>query len=421
MNHNIHKSLLIALATFMAAFVMVPAPGVSAQNTSSPYSRFGYGILSDGATSAQNQMGGVGYAMNSGRQINFKNPASYANTDSLTFLFDMSLDLTFVNRREDGSERRSDIGGGLDYITMQFPLCKFLGMSVGLLPYSSVGYSFGSKIENGSSSHEGTGGLNQLYAGISGRIVKGLTVGANISYLFGTTYNDVYANTVSSSQSLFEQILEVRDYHLNFGLQYSLNIGRRHRITAGVTYSPSKTLLGHTWIQKYDVGSDEAPDTLNYTSLKNKFSLPETWGAGLAYEFDNRLFAEVDFTYQNWAKAKLLHTEDFTATRFSNRYVAAIGASFTPAIRGSYVRRITYRLGAHAAQDYVMVQGNHVREYGISCGFGLPAPGSKTVINLGFEWLHRACHPTALLTENYFNIRLGINFHQTWFMKNKLR
>lgn len=53
---------------------------------SSPYSKFGYGLLNDNATSAQSQMGGVGYAMNSGRQINVMNPASYAAIDSLTFL-----------------------------------------------------------------------------------------------------------------------------------------------------------------------------------------------------------------------------------------------------------------------------------------------------------------------------------------------
>ena len=37
-------------------------------------------------------MGGIGYAMSSGRQINVMwNPASYACIDSLTFLFDMGV------------------------------------------------------------------------------------------------------------------------------------------------------------------------------------------------------------------------------------------------------------------------------------------------------------------------------------------
>lgn len=413
-----NKKLFIALLS-LGMFIF-GADTLFSQNTTSPYSRFGYGLLNDNATSAQAQMGGVGYAMNSGRQINVMNPASYAMTDSLTFLFDLGLDLSNVWSKENGASKH-DIGGGLDYITMQFPVGSRLGMSIGLLPYSTVGYSFGSKISNGSSSHEGTGGLNQLYAGISGRIIDGLSVGANISYLFGTTYNDVYATTNTASQSLFEQILQVRDFHLQFGAQYGRNIDRKNRVTVGVTYSPGKTLLGHTWIQKYDVNSDAKPDTLNYSSLKNKFSLPDTWGAGISYEWNRRLFVEADFTYQAWSKAKLLRTEDFTNTSFDNRYKIALGASYTPNPRGSYMQRVSYRFGGHYTRDYMMIADNHVKEFGLACGFGFPAPGSKTVFNLGFEWLRRACSPQSLLTENYFNIRVGINFNQMWFMQSKLR
>ena len=48
----------------------VLAAAATAQNVTTPYSMYGYGILGDRATSMQRQMGGVGYAMNSGRQIN---------------------------------------------------------------------------------------------------------------------------------------------------------------------------------------------------------------------------------------------------------------------------------------------------------------------------------------------------------------
>ena len=113
--------------------------GASAQNgTMSPYSRYGYGLLNDNATAAQRFMGGVGYGMNSGRQINVMNPASYAAIDSLTFLFDMGFDLDFLSSEENGV-KESNNSGSLNYITMAFPLAKRLGASVGLLPYSSTG------------------------------------------------------------------------------------------------------------------------------------------------------------------------------------------------------------------------------------------------------------------------------------------
>ena len=60
---RINKLLIITILTFSSIF------SASAQLTTSPYSKFGYGFLNDNATSAQRAMGGVGYAMNSGRQI----------------------------------------------------------------------------------------------------------------------------------------------------------------------------------------------------------------------------------------------------------------------------------------------------------------------------------------------------------------
>ena len=145
MKHKTFRLTIAALALIVSALT-----GLAQQSIGSPYSRFGYGLLNDNASSAQRQMGGVGYAMQSGRQINAMNPASYAAIDSLTFLFDMGFDFTSVNRRE-GSDKENSIGGGRDYINMQFPIARRFGMSIGLLPYSSVGYSFGSKIDNGSS------------------------------------------------------------------------------------------------------------------------------------------------------------------------------------------------------------------------------------------------------------------------------
>ena len=78
----------IISATLLALAIAAPAALRAESNTISPYSRFGYGILAPRSNSMQKGMGGVGYAMRSGREINFMNPASYAAMDSLTFLFD---------------------------------------------------------------------------------------------------------------------------------------------------------------------------------------------------------------------------------------------------------------------------------------------------------------------------------------------
>lgn len=419
---KINRLLFIAILAIGSIF------NVAAQSTKSPYSKFGYGFLNDNASSAQRAMGGVGYAMNSGRQINAMNPASYAAIDSLTFLFDMGLNYNTIWSSENGVKSK-DYSGGIDYITLQVPITKYLGASAGLIPFSSVGYSFGDEIVHGSNSREGTGGINQLYVGFGANVYKKLYVGANVSYLFGTIINDAYAYTDNGSTSLFERVMQIRDWKVQFGLQYSIDFSSKNRGTIGVVYSPGKALLGKTWGTYYDISAEDSkPDTVGESKLKNKYSLPDTWGIGLNWEWNKKLMIEADFTYQPWKDAKSApiineNTNEivFENTKFDNRWKIATGLQYIPKMRGNYLQRITYRLGGFYNHDYVLVNGNNLRDYGITAGFGLPAPKSKTVINIGFEWRRREAHPNTLIKEDYFNITLGINFNEMWFWRNKIR
>ena len=114
--------------------------------------------------------------MASGRQVNVMNPASYAAIDSITFLFDMGITMSKLWSSETDTQgarhNEQEFGGGLNYVTMQFPVAKNMGMALGLVPFSSVGYSFSNSISNGSEARSGEGGLNWLFAGYSIRPVR---------------------------------------------------------------------------------------------------------------------------------------------------------------------------------------------------------------------------------------------------------
>ena len=405
--------LFVALMTLTAAY--------SQNGVMSPYSRFGYGFLNDNATASQRTMGGVGYAMNSGRQINVMNPASYAAIDSLTFLFDMGVDMTAL-WSEQGDKRESNFGGGLDYITMQFPIGRYMGASIGLVPFSSVGYTFGSEINNGTITRTGSGSLNQLYLGLAGRPFRGFTVGANVAYLFGSVVNDVYAVSNYSSSTLFERTMTVRDYRLDFGVQYSFNVNRDNRVTMGLVYSPAKDLHGKVYGIYYDTSVEKVvPDTVpGDHSMAGQYSTPEKWGAGLNWKYKDNLMIEADFTYEPWAKAKFGVVQDFETTRFADRFRIGAGAQYVYNSRGNYLQRMQYRIGGFYNRDYVMVGENNVRDIGVSLGVGLPVPGFKSVINVGLEYRNRQAYPQALVKENYLNITIGINFNEMWFRKNRL-
>lgn len=401
---------------------------VSAQ-VNTPYSMYGYGLIGDRATSMQRQMGSVGYAMSSGRQINVMNPASYASIDSLTFLFDMGADLSFIWSKE-GDTKNKNIGGGLDYVTMQFPLCKFMGASIGLLPYSSVGYAFGNEISHGAMENQGTGGINEAYFGLSGKYA-GFSLGANIAYAFGNIQNDVYSRPATSGETLFEHVMEIRDWSLLIGAQYTKKLSRYDRMTLGLTYSPKKSLHGNTWVTQQETQSTTVPDTVGQMKLGGNFYTPNCFGAGVSFVHEriSRLMVEFDFTFQEWSKAKYAPIVDladpskivFAGMNFNNRTRFALGAEYVPDMRGSYGKRIAYRLGGYYSSDYLSIRSNSVREYGVTAGVGLHTPGDKTLINIGLEWKHRDSHPVSLVSENCLNITVGINFNEVWFWQRKIR
>lgn len=395
-------------------------------DVNTPYSMYGYGIMGDRATSMQRQMGGVGYAMQSGRQINVMNPASYASIDSLTFLWDMGANMN-MRWSKDSSGSDHGFGGGLDYVTMEFPLSKFMGMSVGMVPYSQVGYSFGNDINYGVRQNQGNGGITEAYAGISGK-VGGFSVGVNVSYDFGTIQNDVYATPTAATQSLFEQIMQIRDWNIVAGIQYKLPLNKYNALTLGATYSPKKSFHGNTWVTLQDLTSDSSPDTIATSTLKGKYYSPQTIGVGLSYTHEkvHRILVEADFTWQQWSKAPFSSLEDgagqvvFDGMRFTDRKKIAVGGEYTHNIRGNYLERMPFRLGGFYTSDYLTISGNTMKEYGISLGTGFIAPHGKTMINFGLEWRHRQTSPVSLLTENYFNIMIGVNFNEVWFFKRKI-
>ncbi len=300
-------------------------------------------------------------------------------------------------------------------------------MSIGIVPWTQVGYSFGDDIKYGARQNQGTGGITEAYAGVSGK-VGGFSVGVNVSYNFGTIQNDVYATPATSTQSLFEQVMKIRDWNIVAGVQYKQPINRYNSVTIGATYSPKKSFHGNTWLTIQDLTSDSRPDTVASTSMKGKYYSPQSFGFGLAYTHEkvHRIIAEFDFSLQQWSDAKFSSLYDaagqevFAGMKFSDRLRFAIGGEYTHNVRGSYFERMPWRLGAFYTDDYLNINGNRMKEVGVSLGTGFTAPGGKTMINLGLEWRHRQTSPVNLLSENYFNIMLGVNFNEVWFFKRKI-
>ena len=168
---------------------MVTGMAIAQNNTNSPYTRYGYGDLSDQSFGNSKAMGGIAFGLRDGAQINPTNPASYTAIDSLTFLFEGGVSLQNMNISGGGLKLNAK-NASFDYLAMQFRLAPWMAMSVGLLPYSNVGYTVSDSqtTDNGlaySRSFTGDGGLHQMYVGAGVKVLKNLSVGVNASYFWG--------------------------------------------------------------------------------------------------------------------------------------------------------------------------------------------------------------------------------------------
>ena len=409
--------------------VWMMAIEVAAQtSTNSPYTRYGFGQLSDQSFGNSQAMGGISYGLRNGLQVNASNPASYSAVDSLTFIFDAGMSLQNANFKE-GNVKINAKNSSVDYIAMQFRLAKGLGFSAGFLPYSNVGYNMNktNKVttdEHGNTTaanqaYVGDGGLQQVYVGLGYQVFKGLSIGTNFSYLYGDithTASTTFSNSNAYSSSRSHKI-DVSDYKLDFGLQYTHKLKEKHVLNLGAIYSFGHELnsTGYEYLEKF---SGNTVVTQSVDTIKNAFALPHTFGLGATYVYDNKLTVGLDYTLQKWEDVKFFNKDG----AFQNRSKISVGAEYLPnPIGRSYFSNIRYRVGAYYSSPYAKIDGKDGnREYGVSFGFGLPLFMSKSILNISGQYVKVAPKLKGMLEENYLRINIGLTFNEQWFMKWKV-
>jgi hypothetical protein len=80
---------------------------------------------------------------------------------------------------------------------------------------------------------------------------------------------------------------------------------------------------------------------------------------------------------------------------------------------------MAYRLGGHYHNSYLQLDGEQLKDYGISFGVGLPLRNTKSSFNLTLEAGRRGTLENNLIRENYLFLSFSVTLHDFWFMKRK--
>ena len=427
----------ISAAAIIAVACVTP---VAAQSgTNSPYSQYGLGLLNEQSSGFNRGMNGLGLGFREHNQVNYLNPASYSAIDSLTFIFDAGLSGQLTNFSENG-QRINAKNADFEYAVAGFRVFKHVGVSFGIVPFTNVGYNYsisdfldGDRNTTYTNTYNGSGGIHQVYVGAGWEFVKGLSVGANIAYLWGdidrsvvNSYSDGYINTLSKYYTA-----TVSNYKLDIGLQYSFNLNKKNALAVGLTYGLGHKLNADPTCMVISTNSNTGvADTTSFT-VNNGFELPTSYGAGLMWNHNNKLKVGADFTLQKWGGIKypvyrVINDEqsyELTDDYYSDRYKVTLGGEFcNNEMSRSFFDRVRFRAGVSYATSYYKINGlDGPDEISASIGFGIPiinAYNNRSFLNVSGQWVHSSAK--GMLTENTFRINVGITFNERWFMKWKV-
>lgn len=409
---------------------------VAQSGTKSPYSQYGLGILSDQSQGFNRGMSGLFQGFRSGNQVNMQNPASYSAVDSLSMIFDVGVSGQITNFKEGGAKVNAKTAN-FEYVTALFRIFPKFGASIGLVPYTNVGYSYSTTQQIGSSSttstmqFSGEGGLRQAYLGLGYEFFKGFSLGANISYFWGSYKKDI---TVLSSDDAVKTLsktydADVSSYKLDLGVQYRHSLTKTDELTFGATFGLGHKLGSDPSLTVMTLDGQTGVMSASVDTVHNGLSIPMTIGAGIAYSRNKSLIFGVDYQLMRWGAESFpvvnenTNNYELVNNYYMDRHKVTVGAEWLPnRMSRRFLNRVQYRIGASYATPYYKINGQDgPKELTVSAGFGIPLVNSwnnRSVLNISFQWANLSAKN--LVTENSFRVTIGLTFNERWFAKWKV-
>lgn len=420
------RNRLALLFVIFFTFISFSLPGQKLINT--PFSRFNIGTLEPAGSFRSLSMGGTGTAMRDNNTIFFTNPASYSSFDTTSFLFDFGLDYSLTFLKSETDTAFSD-DMNFDHLLMGFPIARGFGVALGVLPVSNGYFRITDNVVGDpligdySEIHAGEGGFNKVFIGSGIKITRNFSAGVNLSILFGslkrTNQFDFLTDYYTSYNTNKTEKLSLTGINFDYGLQYMAVIRKDYFFNAGVSYSSSMNCNSdyENISLRYNVYGNY--DTLlYYRNDTTKATIPGTFRLGISFGKKDKFTAGIDYISTNWSNALIYGTEGYLA----DTRALLFGAEFIPEKLSNYsfIKRMEYRIGGHIEDNYLILNGEQMKEWGLSLGIGIPMRRtlSKTNLFLDFTRKSNSAGPE-LIRENFITMGLSLNLHDWWFMKRK--
>jgi hypothetical protein len=403
-----------------------------------PFARFNLGTFEPAGSFKSLGMGGVGMALRDISSIFIHNPASYSSIDTNSFVFDFGLDysINYLNDKET-SYKSDDLN--FDHLIMGFPITKGFGVVTGVVPLTSGYYKLYNEVLKNDpnynpvtganvSFHSGDGGLSNFFIGAGANITKKLSVGVNMTVLFGKL-NRIYHVDFSDYYNVYNnrttERIQVGGINFDYGIQYTVPLKNNYFLNAGASITAGKNFKTDYQFLTTRYTAYGNTDTVSYITDKvTPTYIPGSFRMGIALGKKNKFTAAFDFNSSKWSDAKIPGIHGYTADTKSYLF----GVEFIPDKYSNYsfLKRLEYRIGAHAEDNYLIINGTQLKEYGASIGLGIPMSrtltksNSLSKTNLFFDFTKKYGPSSGIIpVEKYYTVGISLNFYDFWFVKRK--
>ncbi len=435
MCHSRAKWLLVVL--FISCGIIVSAQTGNTSNPNNgrendPYSKYGIGEFWNGNNTVLRGMGNVTSAFESPYEVNSDNPASYSFLQRTTF----EAGAMASTRTISASGLSYTTGTAtLAYLNLGIPINKNSGLCLGFRPYTRSYYSLVDTINNSpigavARSYNGEGNLNYAYVGAAAKY-KGLSVGFNFGYMFGTLHNSTLtipidtAITNRSYEAAYTNYTRIGGLYWKGGLMYERRLDSDYTFRFGGTVTISQNVterLNAYQISIFNFGDTLVNDTSSRSeNSKGNLTLPLSYSIGVMIAKNDKWDLGIDYTATQWTGFKSTPDATLTSGIGNQSYKISVGGEYTPNANNirNYFSRVTYRLGAYYGTDYLKINNTTIPFYGVTAGGSLPFRRSLSKLHLSFDVGRLGTTTNNLVQETYVRFTLGISFNDRWFIPRK--
>lgn len=430
---------LFILLKVLLVFAIGTAQAQSSSD-GSVYSRFGLGELNTFISSQAQAMGGVGIGSRSFTYVNYSNPASWSDQILTRASAGFNFYSISISDAADNVSRLTT--GTLAAIQFSFPIKeRKLGVGLSFAPYSRMNYRVQEEgelitdqktgeISTYEIKYEGSGGLQEIKAGLGYRVNSNLSVGVNANIIFGIIKNGRRTSFIDDGFSATNVATSTRLHGISGTLGALLTLPnflkQDGQLSIGAALSLPTTLQG-TRVNTIGAGLDS--DTLG-VKVEGNLDLPLGLGVGLAYySGNNRWILLFDSEYEPWSRfTSEFNFPGYTPTgtsNFSDKFRIGGGFEFLPAgsdLLASFFRRTGYRLGFYYDQAYVSPDMSvDLKTLAVTGGLSLPALYSGTRLDINIEVGTRGTTDRGLVRDMFYKFSVNVNIGERWFQRQQLR